>query len=327
MTTPVPVRFAALVLAREDEGLLEPCARNLRRIGFDHVEVICVEEFHTATAGLKTRFADDPGIGVTAAPTEITDPAAVLMSGPIIGPLLARHPAEWLLVIDCDEFPVVDGGRIDDIADLDTADAVVIPRYNYARRAGEDRDPILARMNRLDDVPLITERSNMMAARKSKGTPRWSLHAIGPKLMLRPSRFGALTAGGHGTAEYRGPGDAPVQIETRHMLIAHFPFTSYERFHQKVVNARAHLNLSDLHKKPGSAWHWKWWIERLDQDGLADEYRREAFDDTEYAAGLDTGAIRLPAQIFPGPDPVAADDGRQSVAAESTSSGLPGGSS
>lgn len=297
-----PVRFLAAVAAREDEGLLDPCVRNLRRMGFDHVAVICVEEFHQETPRLQALFADDPGISVTPAPTEMTHPDAALMQGPILGPLLARHPAEWLLVIDCDEFPILDATRIEDVAELETADLAVLPRYNYARRADEDEATILGRLDALDRVPLIAERANMtvLARDYEDAQPRWSMHSIGPKLMLRPSRFRTLTAGAHGASDFLVEGREPVKIMAEHMVIAHFPFTSYDRFHQKVVNARAHLDMTQLHTNPASAWHWKWWIRRLEQDGLPEEYRREAFDAAEFAERSASGAIRTAKQMFPG---------------------------
>lgn len=276
------LKFMAILGARDDEGLVQPCLENLRRIGFQKVVLFCVEGFAAKAPQLRAQVEHDPGISIVAVPKPVTDKGFLDLAGTVMGPYIQEFAPDWLYAGDIDEFPVVRGGNIGAIEGLDSADLIVFKRYNYARRKNETENDILARFERLQDLPLIAAQQNEIPNDSYSTQPRWSMHKIAPKVLIRPAKFSHLSAGFHMPEGWLGSAtDKPTELRSSEVVIVHLPFTSFERFDQKVRNAQVNLANSKI-LKGRAAWHWKWWVRRLEEDALAEEFAREALGDVEF---------------------------------------------
>ena len=280
----------AIVCVREDDGLLAPCIANLRAIGFDHVVVACIEAFADKLSEVQASIAIMGNVSAIAVRPPFEEASLLDLSGPYLCPVIERHRPEWLLLVDVDEFPVVRGGNLSGLQGLAEADLLKIKRYNFARRRGETEAEILARLSAPSRIPLIADRQDATLDLGTDSGPRWIFHQIAPRVMIRPARFQRLEIGAHQVDCRKASDDAPQQIDSSDMCIVHIPFTSYDRFEQKLRNIEAHLSHVDF--MTGSrAWHWKWWLSRFHQGALADEYEREGLGSDEYAALQAAGGI------------------------------------
>lgn len=291
--------FMAVIGVREDAGLIRPCVDNLRRIGFHSIVLACVEEFAAYTDELAAHFRGDSAVSVVALPHTVRDESFYDFDSSFFGPLLEQYSPDWLYMGDVDEFPVIHGSRLDTLADIASADVIMINRYNHARCRGQSAQEIVGSLERPGLLPLLTKRSKGGQRTHEAEAPRWLLHALHPKVLVRPHRFERFIVGAHGVRGWRGPGDGPVQARPRQIAIAHIPFTSFERFEQKVRNAREHLMGNDIHHG-NRAWHWKRWVQCLGQGTLVDEFSREALSAEELDRMRRAGEVRTGDEIVGG---------------------------
>lgn len=284
-------RFLAVLLAIEDEGLLTPCVENLLRIGADHIAVVCVEGFASQAQHVQDQFAATGSVTAIGIPQTFGKASQFDITSPEAIEVLKRFHPEWALVIDVDEFPVIRGGTLSSLDDLDRLDSVEIPRYNIARRAHETPEAILQGLASPGDVPVITGTYNALKEYRNDGAPRWSLHGIGPKPLLRPSAFQSVSAGAHSAQGWKDQDGRAKTIKSAEIAIAHVPFTTYERFERKIENAQAHLNATEM-LDGDRGWHWKWWVKRWKEGGLREEFEREGLSDEEFEAMSAEGGIQ-----------------------------------
>ena len=300
-------RFVAMVGVREDEGLLAPCVANLRRIGFDHVVLVCVEDFAQQAPKVAALYAGDAGVSIVPFPTVANDASFLELSGAPIGPVIEAHRPDWLMMLDVDEFPVVRGGHLSGLHGLEEADCITIQRYNFARRRGEGENDILAKLNEPELMPLITDRRDAKSDLASTAGPRWSFHTIAPRVLFRPQLFRRLGIGAHGVTGWQGVGAGPTHVNSADMCIVHLPFTSYQRFEQKVRNIQAHLAGSKF-LEGQLAWHWKFWLRRFGERALAAEYDAEALTEEEFSLMSAAGGILTSERILAISGDAARDD-------------------
>lgn len=280
----------AIVCVREDHGLLDPCIANLRAVGFDHVVVACIEAFADQLSEVQACFATAGDVSFIPVRPPFDEANLLDLSGPYLGLVIERHRPEWLFMLDVDEFPVVRGGHLSELRGLAEADLLKVQRYNFARRRGETEAEILARLAAPARIPLIAERRDAALDLGTDSGPRWTFHRIAPRVMIRPTRFQRLEIGAHQVSRRQGADDAPRQIDSTEMCVVHLPFTSYARFEQKLRNIEAYLSHVDF-MTGARAWHWKWWLRRFREGGLAEEYEREGLATDEYAALQASGGI------------------------------------
>lgn len=290
-------KFLALVGLREDGGLAAPCVANLRRIGFNHIALFCTEEFADETDALARHLGKANDLSFISVPSLNQIEEKMALDGPLMGPILERISADWILSLDVDEFPVARGNDISRIPGLDTADSIACQRYNHARQRGESEAHILSLLEEPGRIPLISSRQDQVPSLKRGECPRWVLHTIGPKVMVRPEVFERFTIGTHAAKGWRGNGPAPREMTSSDIVLAHIPFTSQEKFKAKVANAQAHFGRTSHHTGQLS-WHWKWWVQRMEEGGLAEEYDREALSEAEYTAMRERGAIRTAEEML-----------------------------
>jgi glycosyltransferase involved in cell wall biosynthesis len=290
-------RVSAIVGVKDEAHLIEPCVRNLQRLGVCGI-VVLDDHSTDGTAEIVDRIAAQSGSGVTRILCGGEDYAAHLSRrGPVIAPLLAANAPDWITFIDADEF-IVSACPLPTLAATLSVDAIALERYNT---------PPIADVAALEDpggLPLLVEKTNLDRAALQTMGVRWLTHAIVPKLMCRVEKFREFLPGSHEALGLDGEHLTPSRSASA--LIAHVPFSNLARFELKVANARAFLARSAKHYRGNAAWHWRHWIEIADRGELAQEFERQGFGAEALALLRRNGGLKTARELLAQAAPVAA---------------------
>ena len=125
---------------------------------------------------------------------------------------------------------------------------------------------------------------------------RWVTHQLAPKLMVRPGPLSRFQLGLHAVTGREG---ARLRKTRGHdIVIAHLPFSTYERFERKVENARQVFARFDAEHSGTRAWHWRRWVEIQQAGDLRAEYDRQFLSEMEFAAQRRSGAVATAGEIL-----------------------------
>jgi hypothetical protein len=116
-----------------------------------------------------------------------------------------------------------------------------------------------------------------------------------PKVAARVACVGHMHDGGHGVD---GVGESLRRAVANDLLIAHLPFTTLERFARKVANIRRVFAVHDGYFGRDLAWHWRRWLALDTPAAIADEFRRQCFDEAQRALLRDAGALHTAREMF-----------------------------
>jgi hypothetical protein len=200
--------------------------------------------------------------------------------------------AHWALISDPDEFWVSDRGDLREAlaeAADDGINLITAQRHNMTgvRVAGlldgAVRD--FLSHNR------ICVREPHTRSREETETGRLSspfiFSAIGPKTIVQPGLVTRMADGDH---------DAALRVDkvscTAGFRVLHIPIRSYERFEQKVRNARADI-AANPQWPPSYAWHWRRWVRLLDRGELHDEYLHQFLSPADRDRFLEQGVVTV----------------------------------
>jgi glycosyltransferase involved in cell wall biosynthesis len=206
--------------------------------------------------------------------------------------------ADWVLFSDADEFWIPATGSLRDCCSLANTDILTVDRFNVplTRRrplVPDELSPssygdLLLCVKTIPDFHLYIE--------QHPETP-WILGAsIAPKVLARRDVIGRVGAGGHAVEPI---GDRPWRrARPADLLIAHLPFTTYERFERKVRNIGEVIRVCPEFFSGYVAWHWRRWASMLKAGRLREEFEHQMFSDRLLSDLLDAGVIRTASAIF-----------------------------
>ncbi|WP_430523016.1 hypothetical protein [Ponticoccus litoralis] len=228
----------------------------------------------------------------------ITDLSGGLtMDGPVFGPILARDQPDWILVGDPDEFWISKSGDLRKTHALKDHDLVIIERFNAALRPEEPDLVHLETDGALRDLPLIVKQVQLSRElMDAEPEHRWITHKLAPKLMVRPDQLSRFGLGMH--TVFGKEGTQLRRTQGQDVVIAHLPFSSYERFERKVNNARLVFERFDAEHSGNKAWHWRRWIEIQKNGKLREEYDRQFLSENELTGCRESGAVTTATGIF-----------------------------
>lgn len=292
------LHFAAVVGVAEDEGLLNYCVANLKSIGIASIVLVLVDSMSAKVEEVSERFSSDPSILIHSVPSVINISELLTLSRTEIGRAVQALSADWLMLIDVDEFPVLRTGDIRTLESIRNGDIIIISRYNYARRKNQEAASILNSLASPKGLPLFVAQQNLENRIRESQSLKWTMHSILPKVLVRPADFMRLTAGGHQADGWQGGANGPTKICADDIVIAHIPFTTFYRFNNKVLNAKSYIERNeDVKSSPSNAWHWKWWIEQYQEGNLQEVFNQEAFSDEEFSYHVSSGHIKTGGEI------------------------------
>ena len=289
------MKISAVIWAKDEVDLLPRTVGRLLRSGVATVSLLDDDSSDGTSLAIDVLCAALPNVYRISKTSDLA--AGLAMDGPIFGPILARDQPDWLLASDPDEFWVPLSGDLRNTRALGTHDVVVVERFNAALCKGE---PDLARLETdrgIRELPLVVEQVRLSRERmESEPGHRWVTHAIAPKLMVRPDRLVRFGLGMH--AVVGKDGEQLKRTVGQDVLVAHLPFTTFERFERKVNNARRVFERFDSEHSGERAWHWRRWIEIQNAGELRREYERQFFSPTELADMRERGAVAAADQVF-----------------------------
>jgi hypothetical protein len=198
-------------------------------------------------------------------------------SNQLLAVIRPRHPGEWCLFCDPDEFLATANMAVADLfpPDWESLDAVAIPRFTLsapqsAARAGDLEEHALDRFT----LRIARQHRHPREQRDADViVPPWIYSAILNKTMARLDAIQSVADGDHAvfTREARPSGQAADAF------LLHFPIRSFRDFAAKVELYRL-----DYEANPGEwGWHQRRWIRLLDAGRLREEYLAQFIPDDD----------------------------------------------
>ena len=293
------MKVSAIIGTKDEDCFLAPNVTRLFKCGFE--SVLIIDDHSTDnTKGVVSRLQDqfgDERVCFSLAEDDLLESLRA-DSTTALGRFIDRNNPDWIMFIDADEFVLPMQDDIGSVVGNLPSDLVKIARYNVPLLS-----PVLlpdAAWNLADyrDLPLIVETEDLSPAGKGVSKP-WAFHKIVPKVICRSESFYRFNLGAHNAFDRSGN---PLKSSlTSDIIIAHFPFSTLERFELKVKNAEEFLQKWAVYYNKTSAWHWRKWIAISKASGLADEFQAQTIPEEELGRLVDQGVIRRAADVLDSP--------------------------
>lgn len=284
--------IAAIVGVKDEVELIGASIEHLRRIGVDE---ICVVDYGSTDGTLdvvaaQARRGDvslshvDPDLVVDYETSSAHDLAIARRTG-----------AEWVLVLDADEFWLPSTGLLRTCGAMCESDLVVADRYNVVLTPRGLLMPGPISPAQYNEVQLLTRREPHLK-QFSDANPDVPFITLVPgcKAMGRLSHAATITPGGHDLAPAAPTSRKQVSAD---VLVAHVPFSTWPRFARKVANIREELQRHPALFAGDYAWHWRKWAE-LDESRLHREFERQIASPARLAEWRAAGQVRSAAEVL-----------------------------
>lgn len=285
--------IVACIGVRDEVELIGHCVNHLRMIGIDRFLVFDLSSADGTRDVLATYESCD--FTVVDIPKNTSTKSLIEQSTRIIKTL----DADWVFLVDADEFPLPKGGNVRNCKFLYNKDVARVSRFNVAIGSDGPLVPDVLAADQYDKIWLVVEpMENFRELIFQEASIPWIRAIPAPKIVARLNRFDGFTDGGHQILPTSGP---PLRrVVPDDLIVAHLPITSLERFKTKIRNIRETLSLNQEHYASDAklAWHWKRWLD-LDQTGeLEEEFRRSVWDETILDALKNEGVLRSARSMF-----------------------------
>ncbi len=282
------MRVAAHIGVLDEIELIGPCIDHLRSLGVDEF-VVCDM---ASTDGTREALAAQEGPGfrvIESSNAEASEDWRARNAAAI-----AQSRADWVLIIDADEFPLVAQGDLKRALAAVQANILRLPRYNMV--LGQDGLPVPPPPSPEDFARLDLYLTPMTSFSPKLGpTDYWLKLTPLPKLAVRPQMLAGLQFGLHNAILKPGCDDRPAT--SRDIVLAHAALSTYPRFARKIANVREAFRL-----QPGLpesfAWHWRRWVEIAARGGLEEEFRRSRLSAPGIEALRQRGEIASAAAVL-----------------------------
>lgn len=287
--------IAALLGVKDEVELIGPSINHLRRIGVDHITVadygstdgtLDIVDTETRAHHDVTLVHVDPAVVVDYASASRSDLAMLQQTG-----------ADWVLILDADEFWLPVSGSLRECVTLQTADVVAVDRFNVAVGADQvwppPADLLPVRYHRL---PLLTRRvPRFRQFVEAHPLEPFVTIAPGPKVMGRRAVAQGIAPGGHDIIADPAVARRAVAAD---LIVAHAAFSTWPRFERKVRNIRDELRVHPRLFDGDYAWHWKRWAEMTAPGALEAEFERQLATPAREEQWRRQGFLRTAADVF-----------------------------
>jgi hypothetical protein len=267
LNSPQSPRIAAVIGHADDPAMLEACIAHHLAVGAANIFVSV-----NRGTGLDGALAGDDRVralpiqGFAAQDTFQYFTHATRAVGDWAAP-------DWVLFTDSDEFWLPQSGDLRLVAGLDTADLLIVERYNAFPQRHSDGSITSPDVRAPYQAPMILAREPLEDCYGAKDFRiPWIFGIDAPKLLVRPGLVQSVGPGGHNIAA-TNPG--LTWITPADLAILHAPFTDEARFRRKIAGVRQVLASHGARFDHRQAWHWRYWLS-LDDAALAVEFRRQA---------------------------------------------------
>lgn len=279
------LEFAAVLGVKDERELLPHCIAHLQGIGVGRVMAIDCGSSDGSLEWLEENAGDLLQVN------HYSDRNPDAAGWERLNLQLSRDSgADWVLMLDADEFWIPRHGLLSQCQGLQDCDVLRVHRFNVpmglegpmAGPTGIPGDP--------HSLHLIVEPISEFRARlSSEPELRWIRGVPVPKIMARPESMGGLADGGHGVVPHAG---LPIREQIPDdLLIAHLPFSTLPRFERKTANIRRIFEVHDQYFGENTAWHWRRWLALEDAESIRREFMRQGFDDESLKHHLENGIV------------------------------------
>ena len=278
--------IAAIVGVKNEDTLIDQCLRHLFDIG---VDTVVVEDYGSTDATLR-RVAQWPSAKVAVRHFDESRNLDLQAWGRHEAELARRTGADWVLFLDADEFWLPRNGSIRELLSQSGGAGLAFERFNVVLRQEQPWTPAILRSERFPDLLLYADRTENLRAELDSGSGRSWITAVPlPKIAIRPGFIDEIMPGHHGARVLsRRPEALPV---SRDCVIAHLPFTDYDRFRHKVSGIRTSLEQQAAYHTGDVAWHWRRWAELEDESQLEAEFQRQQINEAALQRLRNKGVI------------------------------------
>jgi glycosyltransferase involved in cell wall biosynthesis len=289
------MRIAAVLGVMDEATLIAPCVEHLRRIGVDEIVVGDVASTDGTREWLRSQ--EGPGFRVLdMSNSESGESWTRRMTEAATG-----ADADWIVMLDADEFPLPAGGELRPLLAEIQADLLYVPRYNVVLAPEGPRMPLSPGPDAYGRIELYARADPTLRARLTSdaaggGDASWLRFVPLPKIVVRREAIGGLADGMHDIVAH--PGATVRRTVAPGLVTAHLALSHYERFARKVANAREMFRQHEGTLAPGFGWHWRRWIELDDRGLLRDEFARSITPEPEIAALRHAGVVRSAADLL-----------------------------
>jgi glycosyltransferase involved in cell wall biosynthesis len=304
------MRVAAFLGVMDEATLIAPCVAHLRRIGVTEFIVYDVG----STDGTRDWLRGQEGPDFRVLDMSNSEPAESWTRR--MTAAVRSAAAEWVVMLDADEFPLPAGGDLRRLLAGVEADLLDVPRYNVVLAPQGPRMTLPPALDGYGAIELYVRPDPTLRARLEAetqaaaetgaetgagaegGDARWLRFVPLPKIVARRAAVGGLADGMHDIVAH--PGATVRRIAAPGLVTAHLALSDYDRFARKVANAREMFRHHEGTLAPGFGWHWRRWIALDDRGKLREEFARSAATEPEIVALRRAGAIRSAAELLAG---------------------------
>ncbi len=286
-----PLRVAAHIGVKDEIELLPHCIDHLRAIGVESF-IVCDM---ASSDGSREYLATQESSSFTILDSSNEEPAdrwRCRNADAIHG-----CNADWILLIDADEFPLTPSGDLRQVLAGIEADVLRIPRYNVVLGQQGPCLPLPCRPIDLEAVDLIVKAPDRFQQRLAEDPELpWIRFVPLPKVAVRPSIVASIHDGMHDVVPMAGL--QPRHATAEGLLLAHVALSTYPRFLQKTRNIREVFTHHDGLLAPGFGWHWRRWLDLEERGELQAEFQRSVFPPPRIERLRERGVVRTSRQML-----------------------------
>jgi len=188
--------------------------------------------------------------------------------------IIKRAEADWVILLDADEYWLPLSGSLKDCVDLSSYDVISVDRFNVPLQHSGVMLPDELIRSRYKEIFLFVEPiPNFKAQLQQDPRIAWIQGVPNTKVMARANHIAGWTVGMHDAIVTDGR--QLMRSKAADLIIAHLPFTTFSRFARKVENIRGVFARFDFPGQMG--WHWRRWVRLADEGKLREEFEKQVF--------------------------------------------------
>lgn len=294
MTDVLPV-IGAHVGVKDEVELLPLALEHLRRIGVGPVTVFDMHSTDGTREWLAKVLPDRPELQVIDCPPDATEASLITDFAQNV----RQFKADWVLMLDADEFPLPRSGDLrHDLSEAE-GDIVTLRRHNVALGPSGALLPLPVTPADYPRIPLYIRRDPTFAKTlRNDPADYWLRGVPSAKVAVRPGRLERFAAGMHGA--FTNSEAEAAQAVSPDIIVAHLALTTFDRFARKIANVRALFEKYGDDFPKGFGWHWHRWVQLAERGELRAEYDRSICFDQDLARLKAEGAVASAEDVIKG---------------------------
>lgn len=285
------MRIAAHLGVLDEIELIAPAIEHLYRIGVDHVIAFDMG----STDGTLDILSEHAGDGFELVRLSNSTPWDELHRLTVES--IRAAAADWVLLLDADEFWLPASGSLRDCAALRDHDLVTVDRFNVVLTEHGLAMPDAPGPADYSTIQMYTRAdADFRKHIESNAETAWISGVPVAKVMGRSALVESVAMGGHDITA--APGQTVRRGRAQDLVIAHVPFSGFERFKRRTANIRAFFELNENYFQGAQGWHWRRLYELTLQGREREEFDRQVVDEDALAALRASGSVRSAAQVL-----------------------------